>query len=106
MADDWLPKIGARIKQERLKRGFTQEALAQRAGVSQNTVGYIERGMIDNPGVSTLRAIADALELPRAVLGVATEEDVATQPEVQHLLYLLSLLPEDRAQWYVERITA
>lgn len=36
--------IGENIKQMRVKRGLTQEELAQNFGISQSMIGYIESG--------------------------------------------------------------
>lgn len=108
MGEAWLAKIGATIKEHRVKLGLSQRDLAARAGLgSENTIGNLERGVTDNPGVATLRAIADALKLPRALLGVASEDDLPSlRPDVQHMLYLISQLPEDRMQWYLDTISS
>ncbi|MFW5695819.1 MAG: helix-turn-helix domain-containing protein, partial [Alkalispirochaeta sp.] len=44
--------------------GISQEKLAQRAGVSLNTIGRFERGEVD-PELSTIIAIYRALEIGR-----------------------------------------
>lgn len=101
-----MRQIGARIKAEREKRGMSQEALAAKAGVGGSTISYIEQGTTKNPTRATLRAIADALNIPHSALGVADEKDTPSlRPEVQHLLHLLMQLPEDRAEWYIDAIT-
>ena len=46
--------IGAEIRQSRERRNWTQEALAERAGISRHIVGRIERG--------TTRLDVDALQ--------------------------------------------
>ena len=52
--------IGARIRTARRERGFTQEGLAERAGISASFLAQIERGR-KWPGVQTMLAIAGAL---------------------------------------------
>lgn len=39
--------LGERLKEERLKAGFTQEQFALKAGVNRSTVSKIERGLAD-----------------------------------------------------------
>jgi predicted ATPase/DNA-binding XRE family transcriptional regulator len=48
----------------REKFGLTQEELAGRAGLSPNAVSALERGQRRRPYPHTVRALADALELP------------------------------------------
>jgi len=54
--------IGAAILKYRVKAGFSQEALAEKADVHPNYVGRIERGQCA-PTVEILLRIADALEI-------------------------------------------
>ena len=46
---DWLKKVGMRVRLGRVARGETQEELGIRSGVSRVTVGSIERS--DHPAV-------------------------------------------------------
>lgn len=57
-----LKKIGARIRQLRIARGLSQEALAFDAGVAVNSIATIERGEA-NPSVAVLLAIARVLRV-------------------------------------------
>jgi len=50
------------IKILREKKGWTQEKLAQQAGISYQTLIKIEHGGIKNPRVETLIKIAKSLE--------------------------------------------
>jgi ribosome-binding protein aMBF1 (putative translation factor) len=50
-------KIGARVLQQRLAAGLTQQQLAAAAGVSQADISRIERGQA-NPTTETLEALA------------------------------------------------
>jgi predicted ATPase/DNA-binding XRE family transcriptional regulator len=54
------------LRSLRLRAGLTQEALAERAGVSVATIGAIEEGQRRRPYPHTLRALADSLELSAA----------------------------------------
>ena len=52
--------VGMNVKLARTKAGLKQEELAEKADVSRDTIGSIERGE-KSPTVATLGAIADAL---------------------------------------------
>lgn len=52
--------IGARVRVERLARGWTLDALAEACGVSRRMVVNVEQGSV-NPSVGTLLRISDAL---------------------------------------------
>lgn len=55
-----LKNIGISIKSERLRRGMSQEELAERCDISRNSVSLIETGKI-NPTIIRVIDIADAL---------------------------------------------
>ena len=55
-------KISMRIKLERTKRYWSQEELAEYAGLSSNTIGRIERNQI-SPSIDTVVQIACAFKL-------------------------------------------
>jgi transcriptional regulator with XRE-family HTH domain len=52
--------IGARVKQERVSRGWTLDHLAAAAEVSRRMVVSVEQGAV-NPSVATLLRLSDAL---------------------------------------------
>ncbi|HET7667604.1 MAG TPA: cupin domain-containing protein [Mycobacterium sp.] len=52
--------IGARVKQERVARGWTLDRLAEMASVSRRMVVSVEQGAV-NPSVGTLLRLGDAL---------------------------------------------
>ena len=59
--------IGDRLKAVRIEQALTQEELADRAGVSTNTVARLERNETE-PHMPTVRKLAAALEVhPRAL---------------------------------------
>ena len=59
--------IGERIRNERNRRGLTQEELAERAGLHNTYIGQIERAE-KNATLITLAKIADGLEVPLVTL--------------------------------------
>jgi predicted ATPase/transcriptional regulator with XRE-family HTH domain len=55
--------FAAELRRLRLRAGLTQEALAERAGVSVATIGAIEEGQRRRPYPHTVAALLDALDL-------------------------------------------
>jgi len=62
MKKDLLIKFGNRVREQRLKLGLSQEALASRAGVHRTYVGMIERAE-KNITLTNIEKIAKALNL-------------------------------------------
>lgn len=65
--------LGMNVRRERRSAGFTQERLAEAAGLPRATIVRIEKGHRE-PRVSTLLRIAVALEAPLARLLVGLPE--------------------------------
>jgi transcriptional regulator with XRE-family HTH domain len=63
--------FGERLRLQRLRRALTQLELAQRAGVDETTIVYLEAG-VRAPRPSTVRKLARALEIKP--LQLTTEE--------------------------------
>lgn len=55
-------RVGKRIRELRLERGWSQEFLAAESGLNMNYLGGIERGE-RNPSLKNLARIADALSV-------------------------------------------
>ena len=68
-------KICLKIKFERIKKGFSQEELAFRAGINKNTIWKIETGRI-SPTIITLEKIAKALEIEFNILTDISKVDL------------------------------
>lgn len=64
-------KLGTKIRIERIKRGLSQEELAEKAGIAINSVGGIERGE-QSPTVETVDLIAKALDMEISKLFIFT----------------------------------
>lgn len=73
------------IRTTREHRGWTQDDLADRAGVSRPTINRYEQGKTRTPDPDTARRIFAALQLdPRripVVLGYVTEDEMGLPPE-------------------------
>ena len=57
-----MPSVGERIRKRRTELGWTQDVLAQKAGVSKSFLSDLENGK-RNVGADTLLEIARALSL-------------------------------------------
>jgi ribosome-binding protein aMBF1 (putative translation factor) len=55
-------KVSEILRDERRKRGLSMTEIAQRAGLSQQMVSYVERGL-RNPTLDTMLRISDALDI-------------------------------------------
>ena len=68
-----LIMLGNRIRENRKERGFSQEILAEKSGVSTNTISRIEGGQMAM-SVGILQKIVKALGVDaNTLLGVSTE---------------------------------
>src|SRR5215207_9479961 len=65
-----LAPIGPLLRQLRTAAALSQEALAERAGISARAVGDLERGVHHAPRLETVRLLADALDLDAPDRGV------------------------------------
>ena len=82
--------LGRRIKEERKKRGLTQERLAELTGISNNFISYIESGR-KTASLKTIKKIADALEIPLAGLfeGIPLSKKAKIDYATEQILYLI-----------------
>ncbi len=63
--------LGQRIREQRRKKGWTMDKLAEKADLSVNYVGDLERGVKTAPACKSLYAfirIVEALDVPADVL--------------------------------------
>lgn len=58
--------FGQHLRRLRSAAGFTQRALAERAGIALRSINDLENDQRERPRVATLHALADALELTTA----------------------------------------
>lgn len=56
-------ELGARMREARSAKGWSQEALAHAAQVSASIISRYERGVRHGPLVATIDKIADALDV-------------------------------------------
>ncbi len=73
-----LVHLGSTLRRVRAQRGWSQEKLAELAGLDRSYVGQIERAVV-SPTLSTLEKLASALQLPPSEL--IRMNNVGTQPK-------------------------
>ena len=66
-ATEFRARVGQNVRALRKLRGFSQEGLGERSGLSCKFIGEIERG-VGNPTVDTIVALARALSIDVAML--------------------------------------
>jgi len=62
-SNEHADSFGARLRRAREAAHLTQEELAERAGLTPNAIGELERSRHRHPYLATVRALADALEM-------------------------------------------
>jgi len=88
--------VGKNIREERKKSGLTQEELAEKADISANFLGHIERGT-KRPTLDTLKKIADVLQTPIGTL-FATEETYKLTREDLFVKRFMSLVRDRKGK--------
>ncbi len=74
-------RVAGILRQERVKRGLSMNTVAERAGLSQQMVSYVEREM-RNPTLETLLRMAAAIDINLAeVLGQAIKQARKVAPK-------------------------
>lgn len=71
--DNVRARVGAALKQWRLRQGLTQEGLAEKSTLSYKFIGEIERGSA-NPTIDTLNTLARALDVDIGELLTADDQ--------------------------------
>ncbi len=113
-ADEPLRRFATLIRETREYRGWSQDDLAERAGVSRPTINRYEQAKTRTPDPDTARAIFAALRLDArripVLLGYVTEEEMglpadgarmfhATTEEAIAILEDPTVDPRKKAEW-------
>jgi transcriptional regulator with XRE-family HTH domain len=88
--------VGKRVREERRRLKLTQEELAEKADISANFLGHIERGT-KKPTLNTLKKIADALQIPMEAL-FATEKTYKLPKEDLFIKRFISLVRDRKRE--------
>jgi|GEM_PF-3176367 transcriptional regulator with XRE-family HTH domain len=81
--DSWRAaslRLAQLIRRKRHARQQSQEGVARHAGLATSTVRKIESNSIQEPGVFTVLALMDALDVPLAELQALLRSDSAPDP--------------------------
>jgi XRE family transcriptional regulator, aerobic/anaerobic benzoate catabolism transcriptional regulator len=90
--DDYLCRLGERVREERARRGMTRRILARDSGLSERYLAQLESGK-GNLSIKLLRRVGDALNLPLPrLLG----GEPAEPREFGRIVELLRRLPPHR----------
>lgn len=73
MAPNDIQELAVTLKQRRLDLGLSASEVARRAEVDVGTISRIERGQIAAPQASSLKAIAQVLDIPATDLFVLAD---------------------------------
>jgi transcriptional regulator with XRE-family HTH domain len=92
--EDLAKRIGRAIAQARQQRGLTQEQVAERLGVEQETISRFERGAV-LPPLARLAELAETLAVPMADF-VRTGSTQLPDQAQEVAYHLDGLLPADR----------
>ncbi len=100
-----LAAIGARMREARLGRDMTLQALADACGLSPSMLSLVERGRA-SPSIGSLIVIANALGVPMSELVVdqpADDEKLVVRPSEQKLVetaahVIRRIIREDRTR--------
>ncbi|UUX51398.1 helix-turn-helix transcriptional regulator [Nisaea acidiphila] len=86
--EDYLARLGDRVRAARARRGMSRKILARDSGVSERYLAQLESGR-GNPSVAVLHQIADAMDM--SVMELADPHG-GTDPALAEILSLLSPL--------------
>lgn len=78
------PTLAELIRSGRIRKGWNQSELAEKAGVARTTLVQLERGTVQEPHASTLKKVGELLEISPEALASArvTDRPAAASPEV------------------------
>ena len=88
--------IGKRIREERKRLKLTQEELAEKADITANFLGHIERGT-KRASLNTLKKIADVMQISMGTL-FATEKTYKLPREDLFIKRFMSLLRDKKGK--------
>lgn len=65
------PSLAELIRSGRIRKGWNQSELAEKAGVSRTTLVQLERGTVQEPHATTLKKVGELLDIPPEALVTA-----------------------------------
>lgn len=93
--------VGEKIRQERIKKGLTQEELGKILGVQKSAIAKYEKGRVVNIKRSTLEKMADFFGLRPSELFFEDKKEKTTQMDgltdaQKKLIAFAESVPEDK----------
>lgn len=95
--------FGSHVRSLRLVRGLTQEALADRCGLSADTIRRIEHAAF-SPSLITINKLCSGLGIERATLFASL--DSALDPRIDRLVNALSVLTDEQVRLLLRLVTS
>ena len=96
-------KLGMKIRQERLKRDFTQEQLSELCGISSSYIGIIERGD-KKLSIETLVKIATILDVSIDYL-LSDSLQLSTDTRIQQISSIVSNLESNDINMIIDVVS-
>lgn len=84
-------QVGARIRAERARLGWSQQQLAIQARVERTWIASLEAGNTEDPGAARMLAIAKAMGLTVEYLMTGASKEPGESERLQDPLFALSL---------------
>jgi len=91
--------VGRAIARQRLRKGLTQEEVAERLGIGSEAVSRVERGIVI-PNIARLFEFASVFECEAAVL--LSEASSRSDDQAAHINRLLAVMNQADRQLVVE----
>jgi transcriptional regulator with XRE-family HTH domain len=98
MDQDIYRHVGRRVREERTRRDWTQEQLAERAETHLSFVGQIERG-VKKPSLRTIKRLADVFGIRAGDLLDEAEPAATPYPWVSKVADLLRDRPPEQQEF-------
>ena len=76
------PSLADLIRSGRIRKGWNQAELAEKAGVSRTTLVQLERGTVQEPHATTLKKVGELLNISPEALASARTGERLIAPEV------------------------
>ncbi|WP_427185483.1 helix-turn-helix domain-containing protein [Bordetella bronchialis] len=100
-----MESFGQRVRQARIRRGWTQKQLADASGLTQSAIGNYESGQRVEPTAAALLKLAKALRVPPAWLGGGSPfEDALQSPPARTPRGLEATTNPDEGVWPFRKV--
>ena len=98
-------RFGSLLKAARAKKGWTQQKLAEEAGISTDMIAKLETGKT-GARFPFIKKLAAALEVDPSAFFTAGPYEGEEWTDLQNMMSMLALLPPAKRDWLMGVITA